>query len=196
MDQMIQLRTMTLLFVLLWLHHLFTATGDARPIDLAEIIVYNSAASAPPPQFVYAADNTTMFVNFFAASENRLPVAGTHVRVSQRTDYPKSGDIELRIEPEQRATFTLAVRMPAWTRGHVSWSDRYTFELPDVPAATLVVNGQAVRMTFDRGFAKVTREWRSGDVVHVYFPMPEHTVIPANARCTITQRGPVISCRG
>ena len=196
MHPIIQLRTMWLVFVLVWLNGLFAATGDARPLDLAELLIYNSGHTSPPPQFIYAATDTTLFVNFFAASERPLRVGGVGVRVSQRTDFPRNGEIELRIEPDERAIFTLAVRIPAWARGQITWSDRYRFELPDVPASTLIVNGQAVRMTFDRGFAKVTREWRTGDVVHIYFPMPEHRVLPVDTGCGAMQRGPIISCQG
>jgi DUF1680 family protein len=186
---------MWLAFVLAWLNGLFTTTGDARPLDLAELLIYNSGTS-PPAHFIYATAGTTLFVNFFATGEQLLGVDNVAVRASQRTQFPRNGDIELRIEPDQRAIFTLAVRIPAWARGELVWSDRYRFELPDVPASTLIVNGQAVRMTFERGFAKVTREWRSGDVVHIYFPMPEHRVLPAQAGCPAMQRGPLIVCRG
>jgi DUF1680 family protein len=187
---------MWLPFVLAWLNGLFAATGDARPLDLAEILIYNTGHTVPPAPLIYATTDTTLFVNFFAASEQHLRVGKTGVRVSQRTEFPRNGEIELRVEPGERAIFTLAVRTPGWTRGQLTWSDRYRFEFPDVSASTLIVNGQTVRMTFDRGFAKVTREWRSGDVVHIYFPMPEHRVLPVETRCGAIQRGPIITCRG
>jgi uncharacterized protein len=186
---------MWLAFVLAWLNGLFSGTGDARPLDLAEILLYNSGQSSPPPQFIYAATDTTLFVNLFGTGEQRLRVGSVGVRASQRTEYPRNGEIELRIEPDQRVSFTLAVRIPAWARGEIIWSDRYRFEFPDVSASTVIVNGQALRMSFDRGFAKVTREWRSGDVVHIYFPMPEHRLLPADAGCAAWQRGPLIFCR-
>ena len=187
---------MPLLFVLLWLRAVFAATGDARPLDLAELLIYNSGHAGPPADLFYAAQEPTLFVAFFGTTEQALRLGNHTVRVTQRTEFPKNGDIELRIEPEQRAIFTVAVRIPAWARGEVSWSPHHRFEEPDVPASTLIVNGQAVRITFDRGFAKVTREWRTGDVVHVYLPMPEHRVLPADSRCSAVQRGPIISCRG
>ena len=187
---------MWLLFALAWLNGLFAATGDARPLDLAELLIYNAGRTSAPPQYIYAATDTTLFVNFFAAGERQVRVGAVAVRAAQRTEFPHNGEIELRIEPDQRAIFTLAVRIPAWARGQLSWSDRYRFERPDVSASTLIVNGQALRMTFERGFAKVRREWRNGDVVHIYFPMPEHRLLPADAGCAAWQRGPLIFCRG
>src|ERR687892_1582503 len=112
---------MPLLLVLLWLNALFAATGDARPLDLAELLIYNTGHTAPPPELIYATNDTTLFVNLFATSEQSLRVGNTNVRATQRTDFARNGDIELRIEPDQRGVFTLAVRIPAWARGQLSW---------------------------------------------------------------------------
>ncbi len=190
---------MWLALVLMWLNVLFAVSGHSSPLDLAELIVYNAGGNAGVPgDMVYAADKTTLFVNFFVSRAEVIGMADTLVRVGQRTDYPRSGDIELRIEPDTRATFTIAVRFPGWTRGQLPWGDRYRFDNADMPAPTLMVNGEAVRMTFDRGFAKVTREWRSGDSIYVFFPMPEHRVLPRspdqNAPCDVMQRGPIVWC--
>src|SRR5262245_44747931 len=187
---------MWLAFVLAWLNALSTATGDARPLDIAELLAYNTGHAAPPSHLIYASSESTLSLNFFVPSETSLLVGSTRVRVSQHTDYPAGGEIEVRIEPDARASFTVAIRIPSWARGELIWSDRYKFELPDVAASTVTVNGQAVRIEFDRGFAKATREWRSGDVIHVYFPMPLHHVIPRDTSCNAVQRGPLIWCEG
>ena len=181
-------------FILAWLNSIFMATGDARPLDLAELLLYNTGNAAPPARLIYAATESTVWVSFFATSEQHLRVGDALLRVSQRTGYPYDGDIEVRIEPEGRAIFTVAIRIPAWARGELTWSDRHRFEYPDVSAWTVIVNGETVRLGFDRGFAKVRREWRSGDVIHVYFPMPIHRVQPRDTSCNAVQRGPLISC--
>src|SRR6185436_16424886 len=48
-----------------------------------------------------------------------------------------------------------------------------------------------------RGFARVTRQWRSGDVVHLYFPMPvqrvlAHERVTENRGRAALQRGPLV----
>jgi uncharacterized protein len=190
---------MWLALALTWLNLLFALSGDAWPVDLAELIVHNAGHASPSGDLVYARNETTLFVNFFVTHERVIRVADTLVRVAQRTTYPRSGDIELRVEPDRPALFTIAVRFPGWTRGQLPWGDRYRFENADMPAPTLMVNGAAVRMTFDRGFAKVTREWREGDVISVFFPMREHRVLPRSpdqhAICDVMQRGPILWCR-
>jgi DUF1680 family protein len=136
-------------------------------------------------------------VALFAASAATLPLKSGAVRLTQRTSYPWDGDIELRVEPATTSAFTLAVRMPGWSRGQPVASDLYRFERSDLPPPTLIVNGEAVRVTMERGFARVTRTWRSGDVVHVHLPMPvqrviAHERVADNRGRVALQRGPLV----
>lgn len=220
-----------------WASRMFRLTGDAKYLDLAELVLYNGALSgvsasgdrffyqnplasngtversayfdvaccpanlartlASLPGLLYATADSTVYVNLFASSEARIAIAGTRVRLTQRTNFPWDGDIELRVEPEKTATFTVATRMPGWSLGHPVSSDLYRFHQGDVPTPTAIVNGQAVRMRVDRGFARITRAWEPGDVVHLYFPMPvqrvlAHPAVADNRDRAAFQRGPLI----
>jgi uncharacterized protein len=220
-----------------WAVRMFRLSGESKYLDLAELVLYNSALSgvsasgdrffyqnplasdgtvarsayfdvaccpanlsrtlASLPGLMYATSDTTAFVNLFGSSEARLTVAGAAVRLTQRTAYPWDGEIELRVEPAARHTFALAVRIPSWARGRPVESDLYRFHEPEVPAPTVIVNGEAVRVRVERGFARVTREWRTGDVVHIYLPMPVHRVrahaaVAENRGRAAIQRGPLV----
>lgn len=150
-----------------------------------------------PSGLIYGQSNDTLFVGLFAASEAQLQLTGTRVRVTQRTRYPWDGEFEMRVEPDAPTTFNVAIRIPAWTRGAPVAGDRYRFHDPDIPAPTLLVNGQTVRVKIDRGFARFSREWRRGDVLHLYFPMRIQRVLSVStdadnrARAAI-QRGPLV----
>jgi uncharacterized protein len=160
------------------------------PANLARTI-------AQLPGLVYARDDTTLYVALFVSSEARTRVNEIPVRLTQRTSYPWEGDIELRVEPEQATSFTLAVRLPGWSRGQAVASDLYRFHSPDGPSPTLLVNGETVPATLDRGFVRVTRKWGSGDVVHIHFPMRvqrvlAHPSVEENRGRAAIQRGPIV----
>jgi DUF1680 family protein len=160
------------------------------PANLARTI-------AQLPGIIYAQSEATAYVALFASSEATLRLKGGAVRLTQRTNYPWDGDIELRVEPPAPLSFALAVRIPEWTRGRPVASELYRFERTELPTPTLTVNGQVVRAVMDRGFARVTRTWRSGDVVHVYLPMPiqrvraDARVVDNRGRAAL-QRGPLV----
>ena len=149
------------------------------------------------PGLIYATADSTVFVNLFASSQARIALAGTRVALSQRTNFPWDGDIELRIQPEKTATFTVAVRLPGWSLGRPVSSDLYRFHQSDVPTPTAVVNGAAVHMRIERGFALITRAWETGDVVHLHFPMPvqrvlAHDAVTEDRGRAAFQRGPLV----
>jgi uncharacterized protein len=149
------------------------------------------------PGLMYASEGSTMYVTLYGSSEARLTIGGTPIRLTQRTRYPWDGDIELRVEPDKTTTATLALHIPGWAQGRLVNSDLYRMMDTNLPTPTAVVNGQAVRMTLDRGFARITREWRSGDVVHIYFPMPvqrlvAHPKVADTQGRVALQRGPLI----
>jgi hypothetical protein len=60
-------------------------------------------------------------------------------------------------------------------RNQVVPSDLYRFaEASDAPV-TLKVNGRSVPVELEKGYAKLDREWKAGDVVELGLPMPAST---------------------
>ena len=110
------------------------------------------------PGLMYASDGSTMYMTLYGSSEARLTIGGTPILLTQRTRYPWDGDIELRVEPDKTTTATLALHVPGWAQGRLVNSDLYRLLDTNLPTPTAVVNGQAVRITLNRGFARIARD--------------------------------------
>lgn len=55
-------------------------------------------------------------VNYYGPMEATARLAdGTPVTVIQRTEYPRSGKVQLEVQPEKTAQFTLLLRIPSWS---------------------------------------------------------------------------------
>ena len=79
----------------------------------------------------------------------------TPVRLSCDTAYPFEETIRISIEPEQKTTFPLYFRLPAWCA-----------------KPQISVNGSVVDATPNgNGFARIERAWKRGDSVVLSFPM-------------------------
>src|SRR5688572_28125455 len=89
-------------------------------------------------------------VNLLGASraEMDLPDAG-NVRVEQATRYPFDGDIEIRVDVERDAAFTMHVRIPEWAQGARLQDSRCE------PGT----------------YARIERRWRAGDTIALSLPM-------------------------
>jgi hypothetical protein len=125
------------------------------------------------PTWTYVKDSTGLYVNMFVGSRIQVgQVAGTDVEVIQKTDYPWKGLVSIMVNPEQARTFSVYVRIPDRT------TSKLYHESPAVRGVErFAVNGQEVKPTIQKGYAVVTREWKTGDHIELDLPMEPQRVI-------------------
>jgi hypothetical protein len=155
------------------------------------------------PGFAYATRGNELFVNLFIAGEAEVEVGGARWKVNQEGNYPWDDQVKLTLNtanPGARLE-TLLVRIPCWAQDEPVPGDLYRFSSIHGDAPALTVNGQPVelRTALTNGFARLTRDWRSGDVIKLYLPMPVRRVVahPSVKDCVgkvAFQRGPIVYC--
>ena len=106
-------------------------------------------------------------INLYAPGSARVG----QVKFEITGDYPVSDHVEIRVWPDRTATFTLTLRIPAW-------SER----------TELTVNGQPQPVA--PGYVKLNGTWHSGDRVALTFDM-RPKMAELNGRVAL-QRGPVV----
>ena len=148
------------------------------------------------PGLIYAQDDKQVYVNLFIGSEANIVVNGVKVKLTQTTDYPWSGDVTLRVDPERPVETSFVIRVPEWTRNPTQ-SALYRFAQAASDAPALTVGGKSVPLQPDAVTAIVDGKWRKGDVIALKFPMPVRRVL-ANDKVTentgkaAIQRGPIL----
>lgn len=224
-----------------WQHRMNLLKGNAKYVDVMELVLYNSALSGMSlkgdgyfyqnpleskdgqerlewiglaccptnlarftPQvggYVYAQTDDQLFVNLFAAGEATVTMDnGSAVKITQETNYPWDGRIQLTIAPEQPSDFDLCVRIPGWTQGRPTPGDLYRFADPQATPVILKVNGEPVdAMPGPDGYVHLKRSWKAGDRVELDLPMPvrrvlAHEKVEANKGKVALMRGPVVYC--
>ena len=153
---------------------------------------------ASVPGYVYAQQDETVFVNLFVASTAEVEMAGGRkVKLVQETRYPWDGAVRLTLSPDREGPFEVRLRVPGWARGEAVPSDLYRFANGPGERPTLRVNGQPVPITLEKGYARVQRRWKTGDVVELGLPMPvrrvvAHPSVQADQGRVALQRGPLV----
>ncbi|MDJ0385339.1 beta-L-arabinofuranosidase domain-containing protein [Streptomyces sp. G-G2] len=126
---------------------------------------------------VYFHDGATLIVNLFVPTV--LTWAERGITVTQSTSYPAEDTTALRVTGSADGTWSMRIRIPAWTSG-----------------ATVSVNGAVQNIATTPGsYATVTRSWTSGDTVTVKLPM--RTALRAandNSDVAAITYGPVVLC--
>jgi hypothetical protein len=155
------------------------------------------------PGFAYATRGKELFVSLFIAGDAEIEIGGATWKVKQEGNYPWDGRVKLVLNTETPSAKleTLFVRIPGWARNEPVPGDLYRFDNRAGDAPTLTVNGQPVELRngLTNGFARLPRDWRSGDVIEVDLPMPVRRIMahPDVKDCVgkvALQRGPIVYC--
>lgn len=107
------------------------------------------------PQSMVMSGKTGVFVNFFneGTYKTNSPKEQS-MAVVQRTDYPVSGKITLKLDLPKAETFALHVRIPVWSK-----------------QSMLTVNGQALASLTPGEYATIDRNWQNSDEVTLELDM-------------------------
>ena len=151
------------------------------------------------PGYAYAQQSDSVYINLFVGGSAKIRIEGNDVRLTQQTDYPWDGEIKITVEPELLQEFAVCVRVPGWALNQPVPSDLYKYMNKSDEKVELEVNGEAVAVDVQKGFARIHREWKKGDVIQLNLPMPIRRVfcnkkVKVNLGRVALQRGPIVYC--
>jgi len=149
--------------------------------------------------FIYATRGKDVFVNLFIGSSAKIDIAGDPVELKISTRYPRDGRVTIGLMVPKPTNFTLNLRVPGWALNRPIPSDLYQYDDGLNFKVKLAVNAQTVLLNMDKGFAQITREWTSGDVVTFFLPMAvrrvvAHPAVAADRGRFALERGPLVYC--
>jgi DUF1680 family protein len=135
------------------------------------------------PGYFYSTSSDGIYVHLYNDSELNWHLEnGTGLKVTQKTNYPWDGRVDITVAPAQPADFIFYLRIPGWADG-----------------AQVAVNNKAVAGAKPGQYLPIQRRWSAGDVIRLQMEMPPQ-VIQANPRVTddagrvAVQRGPLVYC--
>lgn len=133
-------------------------------------------AFAMIPRVMYRMPSATAVdVNLYIPSTVQLRVGKTLVQLQQVTDYPRTDEVLLHVDPAKPVCMSLSLRIPAWSE-----------------QTTLEVNGQSVEVT-PGTYCTLEREWKRGDVIRLRLDLRTR-LIPLQQTAAL-ERGPVVFAR-
>jgi len=147
----------------------------------------------------YAMRDDEVYVNLFIGGAGTVKLKSNVLKITQATHYPWDGQIKITVDPEKPGDFTLCLRIPGWARNQPVPSDLYRFADTNEARPNIRLNGHAIDLETQHGFARLTRPWRKGDAVELDFPMPirrvrAHAAVKEDAGQVALQRGPIVYC--
>src|SRR3984893_14432025 len=135
------------------------------------------------PGYFYSTSADGVYVHLYDNSElNWRLENGVGLKVTQKTNYPWDGNVEITVTPAEASDFTFYLRVPGWA-----------------DHAEVTVNAKAVTGATPGAYLPIRRRWSPGDTIQLRVEvMPQ--IIEANPRVAddtgrvAIQRGPLIYC--
>ncbi len=135
------------------------------------------------PGYFYSTSDDGIYVHLYDNSELDWHLeSGTGLKITQKTNYPWDGNVDLTVTPSQAIDFTVYLRIPGW-----------------VDSAQVSVNGKGMPGAKAGEYLALRRRWSSGDRISLQMAMAPQ-VLEANPRVAddtgrvAVQRGPLVYC--
>jgi DUF1680 family protein len=135
------------------------------------------------PGYFYSTSADGVYVHLYDNSELNWHLEnGVGLKVTQKTNYPWEGGVEMTVTPAQASDFTFYLRIPGWA-----------------DHAQVAVNGKAVPGATPGEYLPIRRRWSPGDMIELKVEVVPQ-VLEANPRVAddtgrvAIQRGPLIYC--
>ena len=134
--------------------------------------------------YVYSQSKNEAVVHLYVQGSGKFTFEGRTVKLTQKTNYPWSGSVDIAFEMNEPAVFALKLRVPGWCR-----------------QARVSINGLPADLSgiMSNGYISIEREWTSRDQVELELPMPvermvAHPSVRDDAGRVALQRGPIVFC--
>ncbi|MGV8895203.1 MAG: glycoside hydrolase family 127 protein [Rhodoglobus sp.] len=133
-------------------------------------------------EMFYGIGDSELWIHQFGA--NTLDTAlsdGRRIKLTQSTDFPWDGAVQITVDDAPAGEFAISVRVPDWAEG-----------------ARLSLNGSPIDQPVETGsYVRVEREWAAGDTLLLEMPleariMASHPRVEATRNQLAVQRGPVV----
>jgi DUF1680 family protein len=135
------------------------------------------------PGYFYSTSSEGIYVHLYDNSQLDWHLEdGMGLKITQKTNYPWDGGVDLSITPAQPSEFTVYLRIPGWA-----------------DSAEVTVNGKSWTGVAPGKYLSVRRRWAAGDVIRLQVAMTPQ-VLAANPRVAddtsrvTVQRGPLVYC--
>jgi len=134
--------------------------------------------------YVYSQQDDQIFVHLYLGNESTFEIEGKSVKLTQRTNYPWDGDVNIQVSPVSESQFTLAFRVPGWAK-----------------EMCVKINGELTNYVglVKNGYVYIDRIWQPNDTVELSFPMvieriKAHPKVRDNVGKVALKRGPIVYC--
>ena len=152
------------------------------------------------PGMIYSHTDDDIYCALYASSVTDIPLHSGNVKLTQQTNYPFEGKIDIEVSPETEGSeFILWLRIPTWCNDRFVPGELYSYADKTSSTIQASINGKKVKAMVTDGYLPVKHAWKKGDKVTLELPMDvRYSVADERVEADINRicvtRGPLVYC--
>lgn len=132
--------------------------------------------------YAYQQTDDTIFINMFLSSTGAFELGENTVRLEVKTKYPFENIVEIKLNHEVSANYTIALRNPDWTE-----------------QVHITIDGKPAEYRQEKGMLYLTRQWSGNEIITYEMDMPIRLMsanpqVRADAGKGAIMKGPLVYC--
>jgi DUF1680 family protein len=152
------------------------------------------------PGMIYSHTDNDIYCGLYASSVTDIPLNSGNVKMTQETNYPFDGKIDIEVNPETDGSeFILWLRIPTWCNDRFVPGELYSYADQTVSKIQASINGKRVKAAVTNGYLPIKQAWKKGDKVTLELPMEvRYSIADERVEADINRlcitRGPLVYC--
>lgn len=123
------------------------------------------------PGLIYSKTDKDIYVNLYASNEATVDLPNNAVQVTQKTNYPWDGNVEIHVKASQADNFSLKMRIPGWANNEVLPGGLYDYVNNVSDKVEVYIDGQKEVINSLGGYVTLSSEKVNGKTIELKFPM-------------------------
>ena len=132
-----------------------------------------AAGNGLTPKMSLLSSKDGLVINLYISGKvSTKTKTGNNVTIDIQTEYPKNGDIKIKIEPEREEEFDILLRNPSWSK-----------------TTALSVNG--VDSSINDGYIHIRKLWNKNDIIELKLDMRTEAIYPMTYGAQMLMNEPI-----
>jgi len=155
----------------------YIAYSDCCPPNVVRTI-------AEVSNYAYNISDKGLWFNLYGGNKLSTKLKdGSGIKLTQTTNYPWNGNINIRFDETSGKQFSVFLRIPGWCN-----------------TASLMINGKPAQIKLTPGtYAELANKWKAGDQLVLNLPMPvkfmeANPLVEETRNQVAVKRGPIVYC--
>lgn len=123
------------------------------------------------PGLIYSKTDKDIYVNLYASNEATVDLPNNTVQITQKTNYPWNGTVQINVKASQVDNFNLKMRIPGWAKNEVLPGGLYDYVNNVSDKVEVYIDGQKEVINSLDGYMTLSSEKVNGKTIELKFPM-------------------------